>query len=163
MNILTTMKQALEALDDFNKHKHNHGMSWAGKHVDALKTAIQQIEKAEPELWAHETDWEFSEKCSGRTPVPLYIYPPDAQVEIERLTKERNAFQNQCIALKQESHELRQQLAVREGWQLVPQKATPAIRDALRLSGRKDYPSDELCNVRWAAALAKANKIGFEK
>lgn len=44
--------------------------------------------------------------------------------------------------------------AVLEGFALVPIKATPEIRAALRLGSRKDYPSDEMCNVRWAAAIA---------
>lgn len=43
---------------------------------------------------------------------------------------------------------------VPEGFALVPIKATPEIRDALRLGSRKDCPSDEMCNVRWAAAIA---------
>lgn len=45
-----------------------------------------------------------------------------------------------------------------EGWQLVPAKPTPAMRDAMRNGSRKDWPSDELCNVRYAAMLAAAPK-----
>ena len=47
---------------------------------------------------------------------------------------------------------------VPEGWQLVPAKPTPAMRDAMRNGSRKDWPSDELCNVRYAAMLAAAPK-----
>ena len=46
--------------------------------------------------------------------------------------------------------------AAPEGWQLVPVKPTPAMRDAMRNGSRKDWPSDELCNVRYAAMLAAA-------
>ena len=45
---------------------------------------------------------------------------------------------------------------MQEGWQLVPAKPTPAMRDAMRNGSRKDWPSDELCNVRYAAMLAAA-------
>lgn len=48
--------------------------------------------------------------------------------------------------------------AVPEVWQLVPVKPTPAMRDAMRNGSRKDWPSDELCNVRYAAMLAAAPK-----
>lgn len=47
---------------------------------------------------------------------------------------------------------------VPEGWQLVPAKPTPAMRDAMRNGSRKDWPSDELCNVRYAAMLAASPK-----
>lgn len=47
---------------------------------------------------------------------------------------------------------------MQEGWQLVPAKPTPAMRDAMRNCSRKDWPSDELCNVRYAAMLAAAPK-----
>ena len=43
---------------------------------------------------------------------------------------------------------------VPDGCVVVPMKATAEIRTALRVSGRRDWPSDELCNVRWAAAIA---------
>lgn len=46
--------------------------------------------------------------------------------------------------------------ATPEGCQLVPVKPTPAMRDAMRNGSRKDWPSDELCNVRYAAMLAAA-------
>lgn len=46
-----------------------------------------------------------------------------------------------------------------EGWQLVPAKPTPAMRDAMCNGSRKDWPSDELCNVRYAAMLAAAPKL----
>lgn len=45
---------------------------------------------------------------------------------------------------------------VPECWQLVPAKPTPAMRDAMRNGSRKDWPSDELCNVRYAAMIAAA-------
>lgn len=35
----------------------------------------------------------------------------------------------------------------------APERPTPTIRDALRTGSRKDYPSDELCDVRYAALL----------
>jgi hypothetical protein len=43
------------------------------------------------------------------------------------------------------------------GWRLVPPKPTPAMRDALRLATRRDRPSDEVCDVRYAALLAAAD------
>lgn len=49
------------------------------------------------------------------------------------------------------------------GWKLVPVSATTEIRNALRTGSRKDYPSDELCNVRWAAAIAAAPTPEGEK
>lgn len=42
---------------------------------------------------------------------------------------------------------------------LVPKEPTDAIRKALRTGSRKDYPSDELCDVRWCAAIATAPKV----
>ena len=52
--------------------------------------------------------------------------------------------------------DLIERLAARvpDGCVVVPRKATAEIRTALRVSGRMDWPSDELCNVRWAAAIA---------
>lgn len=41
-------------------------------------------------------------------------------------------------------------------WVMVPRKPTQAMRDALRIGSRRDCPSDELCNVRYAAMLAAA-------
>lgn len=46
--------------------------------------------------------------------------------------------------------------AARDGWQLAPIEPTPEILDALRTGSRKDWPSDDLCRVRWAAAMAVA-------
>lgn len=37
---------------------------------------------------------------------------------------------------------------------VVPVKPTPAMRDAMRLASRRDVPSDEMCDVRYAAMLA---------
>ena len=51
-----------------------------------------------------------------------------------------------------------QAVPVPAGWVMVPVKPTQAMRDALRISSRRDYPSDELCNVRYAAMLAAAPK-----
>lgn len=42
---------------------------------------------------------------------------------------------------------------------LVPKRPTKEIRDALRLGSRRDCPSDELCAVRWTAALAAAPQV----
>lgn len=36
----------------------------------------------------------------------------------------------------------------------LPKEPTPAMCDALRIGSRKDWPSDELCRVRYAALLA---------
>ena len=45
-------------------------------------------------------------------------------------------------------------LAVPVGYVLAPVRATPEIRQAMRTGSRKDWPSDELCDVRWAAVVA---------
>ncbi|WP_164855554.1 Lar family restriction alleviation protein [Bordetella avium] len=37
-----------------------------------------------------------------------------------------------------------------------PSKPTPAMIDAMRIGSRKDYPSDELCRVRYAALRSAA-------
>jgi len=42
------------------------------------------------------------------------------------------------------------------GWQLVPKKPTPEMIEALRTGSRKDWPSDELCEIRYAAMIAAA-------
>lgn len=46
--------------------------------------------------------------------------------------------------------------AVPDGYALVPVEPTPAMLDALRTGSRKDWPSDELCRVRYAALIAAA-------
>ena len=43
---------------------------------------------------------------------------------------------------------------VPSGWKLVPEKPTPAMIEALRVATRRDWPSDEVCRVRYAAMLA---------
>lgn len=45
---------------------------------------------------------------------------------------------------------------VQPGWQWVPVEPTPAMLDSLRTGSRRDYPSDELCRVRYVAMLAAA-------
>ena len=40
------------------------------------------------------------------------------------------------------------------GYFIAPIKPTPEIINALRTGSRKDYPSDELCRVRYAALVA---------
>lgn len=50
---------------------------------------------------------------------PLCTYPPDAQAEIERMTKLLERCQTWHADEMEENRELRQQLAEREGWQLV--------------------------------------------
>ena len=47
-------------------------------------------------------------------------------------------------------------VAVPDGFVLVPDKATPLIREALRIGMRREVPSDELCDIRWRAAIAAA-------
>ena len=46
-------------------------------------------------------------------------------------------------------------LAVPVGWKLVPTRPTEAMMDGLRTGSRKDVPGNPLCEIRWAAALAK--------
>ena len=46
-------------------------------------------------------------------------------------------------------------LAVPVGWKLVPVRPTEAMMDGLRTGSRKDVPGNPLCEIRWAAALAK--------
>lgn len=43
-----------------------------------------------------------------------------------------------------------------DGYVLVPEKATPLIREALRIGMRREVPNDELCDIRWRAAIAAA-------
>lgn len=45
-------------------------------------------------------------------------------------------------------------LTAADGAPTLPDKTTPAMRDALRLGHRGDCPSDELCEVRYAALRA---------
>lgn len=42
------------------------------------------------------------------------------------------------------------------GWRMVPEKPTHAMLEALRVATRRDWPSDEVCRVRYAAMLAAA-------
>ena len=51
-------------------------------------------------------------------------------------------------------------LAVPVGYLLAPVRATPEIRQAMRTGSRKDWPSDELCDVRWAAVVAAIRSGG---
>lgn len=44
------------------------------------------------------------------------------------------------------------------GFALVPLEPTPEVLDALRTGSRRDWPSDELCRVRYAAMLGVAQK-----
>lgn len=46
-----------------------------------------------------------------------------------------------------------------DGFVLAPIKATPIICEALRTGSRRDVPSDALCEIRWAAALASVCRI----
>ena len=46
--------------------------------------------------------------------------------------------------------------AVPDGFVLVREKATPLIREALRIGMRREVPNDELCDIRWRAAIAAA-------
>ena len=43
-----------------------------------------------------------------------------------------------------------------DGYVLVPEKATPLIREALRIGMRREVPNDDLCDIRWRAAIAAA-------
>jgi len=55
--------------------------------------------------------------------------------------------------------ELEARPVVPEGYALVPVEPTEAMFDALRQGSRRDYPSDELCRVRFAALLAAAKGV----
>ena len=46
--------------------------------------------------------------------------------------------------------------AVPDGFALVREKATPLIREALRIGMRREVPCDDLCDIRWRAAIAAA-------
>lgn len=54
-------------------------------------------------------------------------------------------------------------LVVPEGWKLVPTTPTEKQLNALRIGSRKDYPSDELCAVRYVALLAASPKYKEQK
>lgn len=76
--------------------------------------------------------------------------------ELERLRAARDACESQyqtklaeLIASESENERLRAQVA-------LPEQPTPEMLDALRTGSRKDWPSDELCRVRYAALLAAA-------
>jgi len=70
--------------------------------------------------------------------------------ELERLWQSAEACYAEADAAAM-SHAKRIAELEAERW---PYKPTPAMRDALRTGSRRDYPSDELCDVRYAALLA---------
>ena len=70
----------------------------------------------------------------------------ELQGEADRRTREVEATYHVQARLNARIAELEA-----ERW---PDKPTPAMRDALRTGSRRDYPSDELCDVRYAALLA---------
>lgn len=95
------------------------------------------------------------------------LSPTDAEIlglAHRSATRYRHKLENELPYQFSEQHvidlarRLAATLTVPDGYALVPVKATPAIIHALRTGGRRDYPSDELCEVRWAAAIAVATK-----
>ena len=56
-----------------------------------------------------------------------------------------------------------QESSVPEGWRLVPAEPTESMIEGMRTGSRRDWPSDELCRVRYVAMLAAAPKFGEEE
>ena len=52
--------------------------------------------------------------------------------------------------------DLLRELVRERGWVMVPAEPTQAMISAMRTGSRKDWPSDELCRVRYAALIAAA-------
>ena len=75
--------------------------------------------------------------------------------EVREMVERLRAY-SICTVSNNDAADLIERLAARvpDGCVVVPRKATAEIRTALRASVRRDWPSDELCNVRWAAAIA---------
>ena len=61
-------------------------------------------------------------------------------------------------SLNQENAALRAKVEEQgeQGMVLVSEKCTKAVCTALRLGSKVDVPSDQLCEIRWAAALVAA-------
>ena len=66
----------------------------------------------------------------------------------------------QCSAI--EALEYQPLYTVPDGCQIAPPEPTPEMLDALRTGSRKDWPSDELCRVRYAALMAAITRHNVE-
>lgn len=90
---------------------------------------------------------------------------PEFESEIRRsinplYVSVKGTSSNERVLLMGEIDRLRAMLgqtAASELRALVPVRASPAICEALRTGSLRDVPSDELCRVRWAAAVACAS------
>ena len=108
--------------------------------------------------------------CGGpidQQPVPeaQQAEPSDARVGAAAMALARMSYGHQ--ALDSDAAEWREHAravlqaadavsAVPDGFVLVREKATPLIREALRIGMRREVPNDELCDIRWRAAIAAA-------
>lgn len=77
-------------------------------------------------------------------PIPTYMGHND---EVRSYANNRAGVARAALA---------SQPAVPDGYVLVPEKATPLIREALRIGMRREVPNDDLCDIRWRAAIAAA-------
>lgn len=98
--------------------------------------------------------------CMAKRIEELEAQLAEKSIKVERLREMNLIAMKRVDGMLDRDLELsRLQSLMSEGWQLVPAKPTPAMRDAMRNGSRKDWPSDELCNVRYAAMLAAAPRL----
>lgn len=104
----------------------------------------------------------------ARVVMPKQAEPSDAMVEAAaKALLARRELKLEDLTNKAREHYLGDARAVLQaadavsagapdGYVLVPEKATPLIREALRIGMRREVPNDDLCDIRWRAAIAAA-------
>ena len=127
--------------------------------------AFEVVEAADAALAAYAS--KQAEPSSGSdAAAPVVAGPSDARVEAAAMALARMSYGHQ--ALDSDAAEWREHAravlkaadavsAVPDGFVLVREKATPLIREALRIGMRREVPNDELCDIRWRAAIAAAS------
>ena len=113
------------------------------------RTAIQKGQSA---LAAYAS--QQAEPSEARVEAAVKALLARRELELEDLTdKAREHYFEDARAVLQAADAVS---AVPDGFALVPEKATPLIREALRIGMRREVPDDELCDIRWRAAIAAA-------
>lgn len=96
-----------------------------------------------------------SEPSDARVEVAAKALLARRELKLEHLTdKAREHYLEDVRAVLQAADAV--SAGVPDGCVLVPEKATPLIREALRIGMRREVPNDELCDIRWRAAIAAA-------
>ena len=108
-----------------------------------------------------------AEPSSGSNAAAPVVTPSDARVEAgakalaaiwepsweEIAEDQKEGYRDEARAVLKAADAVS---AVPDGFVLVREKATPLIREALRIGMRREVPNDELCDIRWRAAIAAA-------